>query len=344
MLTNISKKEQVPLIAIQPDRTTPVVSLFMPFEPKMVTKNELVYKLQLLVHEAELKLVKSFSFKVAEPVLKRLKAVVKNLDYSTHKRSIAIYVSAEGEKVFYLNTPLEEKVLIDTSFNVRSLIAHRKKLQHYLVLVLGTNISRIYFDNGEHLIAMFTNIRKKSRSEYGSSLETFLKETDNNLSIILNYFPSLPLFIMSSTYTLSRYKTITQNKTHITQLIEADGKEIVIDKIKTALQPYTHNWGYIQTKHLRHTLDNATDSSRIATGIENVVKAAHQRRAKLLVLEKDYTCPVVKAGKTADGLLGNVPFTDAVDEVIERVLSTGGEVTFADSEVLEKYQHIAMIY
>lgn len=344
MLANISKKGQVSLIAVQSDKTTPVVSLFMPFEPKMVAKNKLVYKLQLLMQEAEQKLIKDFSFVTAEPVLKRLRAVVKNLNYSTHKKSVAIYVSAEDEKVFYLDILLEDKVLIDTSFNIRSLIAHQKNLQHYLVLVHGINISRVYFGNGEHLVAMFTNIRKKSGDECGSSLDILLKKTDNNLSIILNYFPSLPLFVMSSAYTLSRYKTITQNKAYITQLIEADGREVMMNKIKTALQPYMHNWNYIQTKHLRHTLANATDNSRLAAGIDDVVKVAHQRRAKLLVLGKDYTCPVVKAEKAANGSLSNAPFTDAVDEVIERVLSTGGEVVFADSEVLENYQHIALVY
>jgi len=344
MLTNVSKKGQVSLIAVQSDKTTPVVSLFMPFEPKMVAKNKLVCKLQLLVQEVEQKLVKGFSFAAAEPVLKRLKAVVKNLDYSTHKKSVAVYVSAKAEKVFYLSTPLEEKVIIDTSFNVRSLIAHQKNLQHYLVLVLGTNISRVYYDCGEQPVAMFTNIRKKSGDEYGSSLENFLKETDDNLSIILNCFPSLPLFVISNAYTLGRYKTITKNKAYFTQLIEADGKEVMMNKIKTALQPYMRNWNYIQAKHLRHTLVNATDNSRLATGIDDVVKVAHQRRAKLLVLEKDYTCPVVKAEKAANGSLNNAPFTDAVDEVIERVLSTGGEVVFADGEVLKNYQHIALIY
>jgi hypothetical protein len=190
---------------------------------------------------------------------------------------------------------------------------------------------------------MFTNIRKKSLDEYGASLERFLKETDNKLNIILNYFPSLPLFVMGSAYTLNKFKSITQHKMHITQLIRADGEVIIADQMEAALRPYTHNWGHVQLQHLHHTLNNAAES-RMAAGIDKVVKVAHQRKAKLLVLDKDYTFPVVKAEKPVSGSIKDAPFTDAVAEVIERVLLTGGEVAFADKAVMENYKHIALIY
>ena len=275
MLTNVIRKEQIASAADQSQKDTPVVALFMPFEPKMVAKNVLVQKLQLLVLEAEQKLAKGFSISVAEPVLKRLKATVKNLDYSTHKKSIAIYASAKGEKVFYLDTPLENKVVVDTSFNIRFLVEAKKNLQHYLVLVLGSNISRVYSGNGGQLVSMFTSIRKKSKGDYAASLENFLKEIDNNLSIILNYFPSLPLFVMGSAYRLSKYKTVTQNKPHITQLIEVNSEEIAKDKINAALQPYLCNWKNVQLEHLQCTLNNAMESNRIVTGIDQVAKTAN---------------------------------------------------------------------
>src|SRR3954452_16318960 len=212
MLTNVLKKEHTSAVSPQPDTETPVVSLFMPFEPKMVSKNEIVHKLQSLINEAEHKLVKAFSISAAKPILERLKSVNKNLDYSTHKRSTAIYVSADEEKLFYLNTPLEEKVIVDTSFNIRSLVESKKGLQQHLVLVLGNNICRVYFGKGMHLVSMLTNTRKKSQSDNISSLENFLTETDSNLGIILNYFPLLPLFVVGNACTLNTYKINTKNE------------------------------------------------------------------------------------------------------------------------------------
>ena len=34
---------------------------------------------------------------------------------------------------------------------------------------------------------------------------------------------------------------------------------------------------------------------------------------------------------------------DAVDDVIERVLENGGDIEFVDEDVLQDYQHIALI-
>src|SRR3954469_6509256 len=206
MLTEVLKKESNSVVAVQHDSNTPVVALFMPFEPKMVSKNEIVYKLQSLLNEAEQKLIRAFSISAAKPILERLKSVIKNLDYSTHKRSTAIYVSAEEEKLFYLDAPLEEKVIVDTTFNIRNVVESKKGLQQHLVLVLGNNISRVYFGKGMHLVSMLTNTRKKSQSDNISSSENFLTEIDSNLNIILNYFPLLPLFVVGDANILNRYK------------------------------------------------------------------------------------------------------------------------------------------
>jgi len=253
-------------------------------------------------------------------------------------------VSAEEEKLFYLDTPLEEKVIVDTSFNIRSLVESKKRLQQHLVLVLGSNISKVYFGNGLHLVSMLTNTRKKSQSDNISSLENFLRETDNNLGIILNYFPLLPLFVVGDPKVLNEYKILTRNETHITQLIETCSDEVTAEEVKTALHPYIINWELIRMKHLHRRLDNAMESGKIAVGLDDVSKAANQRHAKLLVIEKGYTAPVVKAGQKGDAYKDSTLLTDAVDEVIERVLSSGGEVAFTDKKVLKGYQHIALIY
>ena len=343
MLPNVSKKEQAIRITVQPDKNTPVVSLFMPFEPKMVSKNELAYKLQLLMKDAEQKLIKNFPIATAEPVLKRLKATIKNLEYSTHKKSVAIYVSAKGEKVFYLDVPLEEKVLVASAFNIRSLIENQQSLQHYIVLVLRNNFSKVYFGDGAQLVSMLSNNNRMSQNDAASS-ENFLRATDNNLNIILNYFPSLPLFVMGDADILNKYSGITKNKTHITQLIKFGSNDMSVNEVKTALQPYITNWEYVQAKHLHQRMGNALECNRAAIGINNVIKIANQRRAKLLVLEKDYKFPVVKAESKEPPLFDNAPFADAVNEIIERVLSTGGDVMYADKEVLRNYKQIALIY
>ena len=69
-------------------------------------------------------------------VLQKLKYIIKNLDFSTHKKSIAIYVSPVFEKVLYLNIEVEERIVLDKSFHIQDLIKNKKELHQYLLLQL----------------------------------------------------------------------------------------------------------------------------------------------------------------------------------------------------------------
>ncbi len=84
-----------------------------------------------------------------------------------------------------------------------------------------------------------------------------------------------------------------------------------------------------------------------ASGIDQVWRAAAEKRCRTLLVETDYEYPADLA-PTEDHLLpytgrGATALDDAVDEVIERVLAAGGEVFFYDAGVLDVHQHIAAV-
>jgi len=129
---------------VETDYIFPSVSIFLPFNPKMKSKASIAAILHKAVDKVEEKLFDDFSFEMALVVMHKLKAILKDLNFSSHKRSLAIFVSPIFEKVFYLNTELEEKVLVGTSFHIRDLIKSKKELQEYLVLKMSDNECRIY--------------------------------------------------------------------------------------------------------------------------------------------------------------------------------------------------------
>ena len=95
-------------------------------------------------------------------------------------------------------------------------------------------------------------------------------------------------------------------------------------------------------------LDEAIGKQRLVTGIEEVWKLASQNRGKLLVVEEDFQQAARinknKASLTLvkkQGLKDTID--DLVDEIAEKVVSTGGRVVFTENGSLEKYDHIALI-
>lgn len=114
----------------------PCVSIVLPFEPKMTPKPELIRQLKLAIDKAEQKIRENYNNELAKLVLRKLKALSGNLNFSTFKKSIAIYISPLFEKVLYLDIPLQEKVIVNGAFEIRDLLYAKQELRQYMVLVL----------------------------------------------------------------------------------------------------------------------------------------------------------------------------------------------------------------
>src|ERR1039457_1439900 len=104
-------KEEVELI--KGVKYQPSVSVIMPFEPKISLRSELDYKLKLLTKKIESQLMETYLEEKVVPVMIRFHNLINDIDYNTQKKSIAIYPSPIIEKIFYLDVPVIEKIIID---------------------------------------------------------------------------------------------------------------------------------------------------------------------------------------------------------------------------------------
>jgi len=94
-------------------------------------------------------------------------------------------------------------------------------------------------------------------------------------------------------------------------------------------------------------LHEAVSASRHASGIDQVWRAAFEKRCQILLVETGFEHPA-DLSPEGDRLLpysgrGAAALDDAVDELIERVIADGGDVFFYDPGVLELHQRIAAV-
>jgi len=343
----------------------PAVSIMMPFEPKMILKSDLHHCLKIAVDEVVRELKKNYSMEMANLILLKLNIIIKNLNYNTHKSSIAIYVSPIFEKVLYLDIAVEQKTIIDESFVIRDLIYSKKLFHKYLVLLIRENESHIYLGNSSSLVRIVSNTPESVNSNskdltnnffnfsVSSSLkeietEKFLRRIDNSLNIILQAY-QLPLFIMGSRKLLGHFKSISKHLGMVVDFIPLNFAEISYEGLKEVLLPSILDWKKVKQKDILNRLDQAASKNKLAIGMTNVWREAMKRKGRLLVIEKNfkYTAQLGNGKDLLEELLK--PYNkfsyirDAVDDVMEKVLENGGDVEFVDAEVLKDYQHIALI-
>lgn len=343
----------------------PAISIIMPFEPKMSPKTELAHLLKLTINEVEKEVQEKYPGELSELVMNKLRQLAKQLNYHTHKKSIAIYVSPVFEKVLYLDIPVEAKIIVDESFEIRDLVYAKKQVQSYLVLLLSGKESRIFLGNTESFVRILSD-KPESVHAYVNDppervanfsdvqdrreiiTEKFLQHIDHSLNNILSAYP-LPLFVCGVKKLTGHFKKISKHGSSVVEYINGNFEEATIPELKKVIEPHITDWKKVKQKELLNTLNDAAGQKKLAIGIHEVWREAHKNKGRLLVVEKDFMYPAEQSAGGAEIEPLNESYNkfsyirDAVDDIIEKVLEHGGDVAFTDNGRMAGYKQIAMV-
>jgi hypothetical protein len=343
----------------------PEVSIILPFEPAISLKTEVHYQLKIAVEKVESQLLANYPKDKAMPVINRLRDLAQNLPVDTTKKGLAIFVSPILEKVFQLDFPVNEKIIVGESFEIRDLIYCKKELVQYLVLQLSSESSKMYLDNGTKFILLKSSqpqnvnayerdmpekVGKYSDPEEHKEIlmDNFLHHCDQGLTLILKSYP-LPVFVMGPERALGHFKKLTRNTKSLVEFIPGNYLDKPEAELRGVIQPYIKDQQTIREKAALLQIDQALSERKLEFGIRQVWQTATHKNCRLLVVEKDFMYPAHQGPQPdsiyEEDLSLNNPFyiKDAVDVVMEKVLAAGGDVEFVGNGALRDYGGIALI-
>lgn len=343
----------------------PAVSIIMPFEPKINLETELSHKLKVATDKVEQELLSNYPAEICIPVMRKLRTIIYNLNYNTHKKSVVIYVSLLFEKVIYLDIVAEEKIIIDGSFEIRDLVFNNKEQKKFLVLLLSPKECHLYAGNASELKKVEFNIPASvydyvndapermgnfSDMQEHKQIATYklLYHIDSALDTTLSA-SHLPVFVLGTNKMLGHFKKFTKHSGAIIGYVHGNYDDASLPHLRQILESHIAAWNKVKQQELLDHLENAAGKNKLAAGIKEVWHEACNHRGALLVVEKDYTY-VAQHGVNKDTLEEpEAPhekvtmIRDAVDEVIEKILENGGDVEFVDKNLLNHYDHIALV-
>jgi hypothetical protein len=333
----------------------------MPFHPIMSAKKDLEFQLKRAVEKIEYDLMEQYPRDKAVPVLEKLRGMIRTLNYNTHKKSVAIFVSPVIEKVYYLDFAVEEKIVIDESFEIRDLVYAKKQTIQYLVLLLSAGESKMYLGNCCSFLLIKSNVpayENEAPEKVGNFsdpvahnellLEGFLHHMDQGLAQILKAYP-LPVFVLGAEKVLEHFRQITHHEKNIVGYVYGNFLDAGETVIHAAMQPYLDNWQKVRQTDLVNRIGAAANERTLSAGIREAWKASSCRNSRLLIVEKGFIYPARNAPEPGSIYLETShhdnPFyiKDAVDDVMEKVLAGGGDVEFVEDGFLQQYDHIALI-
>lgn len=347
----------------------PAVSIIVPFQPKINLKTELRHTLKLACDRVQKELDENYLDEMNKLVMHKLHQLINQLNFNTHKKSIAIFVSPVFEKVLYLDIAVNEKIVVNDSFEIRDIIYNKKQQKQFLVLMLSSKESKVYLGNHNTLekissikaeaiyayqndapqrVANFSDINERKEI----LTEKFIRNIDQSLDNLLKNYP-LPIFVLGTEKLLGHFKKITKNGGAIIETITGNYEEKTTHEILTVLAPKLTNWENIKQFDIIRKLKLATEKKQITIGIKNVWKDTMNKKGKLLVVEKNfsYAAEHSLSNSSSSNIYKAIePYNkfsyikDAVDDIIEKVLENGGDVEFVEDNMLKEFEHIALIH
>lgn len=343
----------------------PAVSIIMPFEVKLNLQKEVSHSLKVAADNAERQLLDNYPRDISMAVMQKLHRILDNLSLPTDKESIAIYVSPIFEKVVYLDVAVEERVIVDESFEIRDLLYSKSKLHKYLLLLLTGRESRMFLadtqtftrivpDISESVFAYVNDAPEKVENFSDTSArkemitDKFLMHVNKALHKVLDRY-QLPLFVLGTERILSRFKEMSKISEANTEFIQGNYEEASPGELWELVQEHIKEHESKKNTALLKQLEEAINQQKLAIGITDVWRETMNHKGRLLVVEKDYVYPAQRGSDAGEIYETKEPYNhfsyikDAVDDVIEQVLKDGGDVEFVDKDVLNTYRQIALV-
>lgn len=349
------------LKAIQSIKEYPSLSIVMPTHRTFPDNRQDQIRLKNLAASAKKRLLSEFGEDEIKSLLKNLDEIMKEIDFNYVLNGIAIFVNSKNRFKFNLQFPVPERVSVDSTFATRDLTYGYNRSQLYLVVILSEKTVRLLSGSRESIYevnnADFPCRNKEFEDTTDTSFNDRLRENPERLKKFFRLSltkikdfcenEDYPVILLGVERNISFFRGISNglnviseisgnyDYTGVNEVMDLSWNKIkkyYADKRETILKAFRESFGF----------------KKGVSGIDEVWKIAQQGRIKTLLTELNFHYPA-KTDETGYSLIsveekkGANVMDDAVDEIIEKVLASGGNALFYESGSLSEYDKIGAI-
>ncbi len=343
----------------------PAVTLTLPVHRTSPENQQDPIRVKNLVEQAANRLLTEFGKREIAPLLTRLEKLVEGIDYRYTLDGLALFANRDFARAVHLPFTLKEGVHIDETFRTRDLIFAMNRTPRYWTLVLSEKPTRLYEatrgdlleiqedgfpithtgPGGEQPLPGGFGIKKSAyRDEYHRK---FFRQVDATLKSFMADDP-LPLVVVGVNRYLSFFNEVTDHKSAVLATLQGSHDKTAAHELGQLVWPLMKEALAGQRQQVLDELDKAVGERKFVSTIGEAWRMANDGRGSLLLVEEDYHFPgrVDESGRhliPAEDVTSPDVLDDAVDELIETVLSKQGRVAFVGNGQLEAHQRIALV-
>jgi len=346
----------------------PSVSILMPTHRTHPENQQDPIRLKNLLQEARQRLDAEVGKRPSWPLIERLEALAKDVDWQKNEAGLALFASEDFNAWYRLPFAVEERVAVDRSFETRDILYALHRMPRYRVLCLTMGATRLFEGTGTTLeevrdggfpspwkgpggVIRRPDAPMMQRSNVREAhMKEFLTEIDRMLGAATQH-DALPLVLMGTSRTLSSFDQVRSSTGPVAARIEGSYAEASAATIAELAWPRLQEWLNDQRQAVTSEVASALGANLLACGIEDAWQAARGGQGAKLVVEEGYRqAALLHRDKWELELVASdapiaepAHLDDAVDELIELVIEKDGEVAFTDEGALAHYGRVALI-
>ena len=351
------------LKSIQAHRDYPSVSILAPTHRTTPSNKQDPIKVKNLVRKAINRLHGEFKKREVAAVVANLQRLVREVDWEHILDGLALFASRGCSRAVSLPFRVKPRAIIDAAFATRDLVYSFNRAPPYRVLVLSHK-TRLYdaWTNvlDEHTAKPFPMVHRgpggASKLPGGKginrsmvrdeAIRTFFRSVDDAVDALQKSNP-LPLVLVGVERNLAFHREVARQSGAIVGMLSGNYDQASPSALGKLVWPVFESGATLLRTEALVQLDKAVGVHRHASGIDQVWRAVVGAKCRTLLVEKEFKYPA-DVSPEGDRLLpytgqGIAALDDVVDEIIERVMDSGGEVFFYPAGTLEVHQKIAAV-
>ncbi|WP_067490509.1 baeRF3 domain-containing protein [Actinomadura hibisca] len=360
--------DAVTLSELRKPRTFPAVSVLMPTHRREPGNRQDPIRLRNLLAEVRRRLHEDgrVAPATAEEVLRGLEHAVRDVDLRHAEDGLVLFAAPDGEHhAFTVDQPVDERVVVDTTFATRDLVAAYTRRSSYWLVSLSDQCARLWDGRGEELIEVtgggfpLKPDLREDESVGRASPRGARHGDDQHRLLIKNVVTALerrlahdrrPVIVAGVTRHQAFFDDAAGPHVTIAGRIDGAYEGAPATTLAELARPVLHAYEDLREVAVLTELEAARSLQRYAGGLGEVMRLVEEGRGEHLVVERGYYAPAVKTDDElvpVEGPHGALRGADVVDDVVDNVIETtleyGGEVTFVSDGFLVDHDRIALV-
>ncbi len=320
---------------------------------KLVLKN--------LTKEAEDRLLKEFSKREIDPLLKKLSQITDEIDISRNLESMHVFLSNHTKEIIRSTWPAQkDAVYISDSFFLRPLIKAYNRSEEYYILLVSQGGTRLFEALNDAIIQevkkegfpfpenpyVITNRQKLSDSKQSDKMvREYLNQVDKALVKIIND-SGLQCVVIAT----------QSNYAHLMQV--ADKPSVYLGN-----SPINYNdtanhtlasqgWALIRSHQKTRKANaikevkEAISQSKVLTDLQEIYRAAKSGRGELLITHQDFSQPVKMINEDSFEMVDNGSQPGIIDDIGSiiawEVISKKGKAIYTEQDEIKDLGKIVL--